>query len=137
MAEQTTNRRINLYINGREVRNNIKSIAAEYKKSKNQLNKLTRGTEEYNRKAAEVRRLKGILDEHNKKLRQTRTRWQRLKDTAKGFLPMLGVGTAVMGAQRLANFAQQLEKTRHQVRQLTGVSDEEGLRGLTASIKAV
>lgn len=124
MAKQTVDKRINLYINGKEVANNIKAISGQYKKSKNELAKLTRGTEEYNRKAAEVRKLRGYLDEHNQQLRKTETRWQKLGNKFREFMPMLGVGAAVMGARRLVQFQQQLEKTRQEMSKLTGLTGE-------------
>ena len=133
---QTTDRRINLYINGKQVRNNIKSIAGEYKKTKNELSKLTRGTEQYNRKAAEVRKLKGYLDEHNQQLRQTRTRWQKLGDQLKQFAPMLSLGAAALGVRRLVRFKQQLEKSRREVSQLTEVTGE-SLDTVTAKVQSI
>jgi TP901 family phage tail tape measure protein len=67
---QTYDRRINLYINGKEVRNDIASIRKEFYKNTNELARMTVGSEEYNKKLREVGQLKGILDNHTKAIRE-------------------------------------------------------------------
>jgi hypothetical protein len=73
-------RRINLYINGETIRNDMKSIVAVYAKAKNELNNIIRGTAEYNAKAEEVRKIKAIMDEHNAGLRTSSGLWGKIKD---------------------------------------------------------
>jgi hypothetical protein len=106
-------RQINLYINGREVKNTIKEISGEYKKSLNQLNKMTRGSEEYNEKVKEIKELKTHLNEHNRLLGRTSSKWSSLK----GLLPTVGfaaLGATVMSVgKKIFNLtieATQLEK---------------------------
>ena len=65
MAKET-NKRLFIWINNREIENNIKAIQAEFNKVKNELKQATRGSEEYNQKLKELKKLKGILDEHKK-----------------------------------------------------------------------
>jgi len=135
----TTDRRINLYINGREVRNNIKSIGAEYKRAKNELAKMTRGTEEYHKKAAQVKKLRGMLDQHNQQIRQTETRWQKTINTAKNLLPAFSFAAILGGVARLTQkwirWKEQLEETRHEISQLTGLTGQ-ALDNITAKTQA-
>ena len=65
MAKET-NKRLFIWINNREIENNIKAIQAEFNKVKNELKQATRGSEEYNQKLKELKKLKEILDEHKK-----------------------------------------------------------------------
>jgi TP901 family phage tail tape measure protein len=85
MSSKTYNRRINLYINGSEVKNDIKSISAEYKKARNQLSRMTIGSKEYNAQLKKVRGLKTVMDQHNAQLRTTEKRMFSLSNIAKGF----------------------------------------------------
>ena len=57
-------RRINLYINGKEVSNDVKSIRAEMTKLVNEQARMTIGSKEYIAAATNIRQLKGILAEH-------------------------------------------------------------------------
>ena len=58
------NKRVTIWVNGKEVENNVKSIRAEMLKLTNQLNKTTIGSEEYIRISSELKKLKKIYDEH-------------------------------------------------------------------------
>jgi TP901 family phage tail tape measure protein len=62
-------RRINLYINGKEVKNDIASIKAEMTKLTNEQARMTRGSREYVEAGKKIRALKGIIQEHNDQLR--------------------------------------------------------------------
>ena len=64
----TYTRRINLYINGKEVKNDIISIRREMTKLTNEQARMTRGTREYNKSAAQIKQLRGIMAEHNRAL---------------------------------------------------------------------
>ena len=85
-------RRINLYINGEEVLNNIKSIRSEMTKTINQQVLMTIGSQEYTEAASKIKALKSILTEHNDSLKKTSGFLDDLKDTAMGLLPALGAG---------------------------------------------
>ena len=90
-------RRINLYINGEEVLNNIKSIRSEMTKTINQQVLMTIGSQEYTEAASKIKALKSILTEHNDSLKKTSGFLDDLKDTAMGLLPALGAGALVAG----------------------------------------
>ena len=57
-SKSTINKRVNIYINGREVSNDIKSIRTEMQKAVNDIARMKRGSDEYNAKAKEIRTLK-------------------------------------------------------------------------------
>ena len=61
-------RRINLYINGQEVANNIKSIRGEMVKLINEQARMTIGSQEYIAHASKIRQLKAIMTEHNEQI---------------------------------------------------------------------
>lgn len=71
MAKEV-NKRVNVFINGKEVENNIKSIRAAMAQLTNQLNKMTIGSDEYNKTSEDLKKLKKIYDDHVKSLKSTR-----------------------------------------------------------------
>ena len=70
MAKEV-NKRINVFINGKEVENNIKSIRSAMIQLTNQLNKMEIGSTEYIETSKKLRELKSIYDEHRKSLKMT------------------------------------------------------------------
>jgi hypothetical protein len=93
-------RRINLYINGKEVQNTLSGIQKEMFKSTNELRRMTIGTDEYNRKASEVKKLKQIYSDHQAQLRATVSPLQKLTEFAKGLLPAFGFAAIAAGAKK-------------------------------------
>ena len=83
-SKSTINKRVHIYINGREVSNDIKSIRTEMQKAVNDIARMKRGSDEYNAKAKEIRTLKAIIQEHNQQLRTTEQRWSSLNNAANG-----------------------------------------------------
>ena len=96
MAAKYT-RRINLYINGKEVSNDIKSISGAMYKLTNEQARMTRGSKEYLAHAKKIKYMRGILSEHNASLRQTTSAWGKLTKMAKGFLPAIGATAIAIG----------------------------------------
>lgn len=68
-------RRINLYINGKEVKNDIASIKAEMQKLANEQAHLTRESREYIETGKKIKMLKGIIQEHNQQLQAVSKSW--------------------------------------------------------------
>lgn len=60
-----------LYIDGNEIKNDIKSIQGECKKLESAVKRMTVGSEEYVQTTRKIQVLKGIIAEHNQTLRQT------------------------------------------------------------------
>lgn len=94
----TYNRRINLYINGKEVSNDIKSVQAAMNKLRNEQRMMTIGSDEYVRHGQKIRNLKGIIDKHNADLRKTERSWFSLKGTADKFNKYFGIVTAAVAS---------------------------------------
>ncbi|HOU97031.1 MAG TPA: hypothetical protein PLN06_10505 [Bacteroidales bacterium] len=74
----TYTRRINLYINGREVRNDITLIRAELAKLTAQQAHMIRGSREYNANMSRIRQLRDIIAQHNTDLKYTSLAWGSL-----------------------------------------------------------
>src|ERR1035437_782460 len=77
--DKTYDRHVNIWINGKEVVNNISSIKKEMLSLTNETAKATRGTTEYNEKVAELKKVKAILKEHQDNIASTETSWSKLK----------------------------------------------------------
>ncbi|MEI8049625.1 MAG: hypothetical protein WCI92_19795 [Bacteroidota bacterium] len=71
-------RRINLYINGKEVVTEIRSVTAEMQKLVNKQKNMTIGSKEYVAAGERIRLLKGIITNHNHQLKETATGWERI-----------------------------------------------------------
>jgi len=84
-------RQVSIFINGREVANNIKSIAAEKRKVTRELNNMTRGSAAYNAKVKELDRLNGIIGDHRKKIRGVESAWDKLSKGAGKFIGLAGI----------------------------------------------
>jgi len=78
MAQSYT-RRINLYINGKEVTNDVASIRAEMNKLINAQARMTIGSKEYLAQTAKIRSLKAILDQHRADLAGVERGWSMKK----------------------------------------------------------
>lgn len=100
MAE-SYNRRINLYINvdGKEVKNNVKSIRGELAHLVNAQNQMTIGSEEYRKQTMKIQQLKSVLKGHAENIGQIQTPMQKAISTAKGLLPAFGFTAIAAGAK--------------------------------------
>lgn len=138
MAERYT-RRINLYINDKEVRNDIASISKEMYKLQNQQRRLTIGSQEYNEAGKKIRALKGIIQQHNTQLKNTEKSWFSLNKAANAFNKYFGMITATLASftgvaltiksatqayaefdDRLADVMKTTGLTKDQVKELNG-----------------
>lgn len=96
-------RRINLYINGKEVRNDIGSIQKAMYKLRNEQRYMTLGSKEYEAQTKKIKYLKSIIDRHNASLRKTGERWFSLKNIAAGFNKYFAMfGTFIAGFTGIA-----------------------------------
>ncbi|MBQ9362363.1 MAG: phage tail tape measure protein [Bacteroidaceae bacterium] len=71
MATQNKNirRGIELYIDGKEVKNDIRAIETEARKLNKDIKSMTRGSEEYNRTAEKLRQYNTILRQHRNEIK--------------------------------------------------------------------
>lgn len=101
-------RQVSIFINGNEVVNSIKSIAAEQKKLTNELVNTVRGTEEYERKASELTRVNAILREHNDRVRGIEKGWSLTKI---GLDKFIGVAAGAFAVDNLIGYGKELFNT--------------------------
>ena len=95
-------RRINLYINGKQVSADIVSIRKEMSKLVNEQARMTIGSKEYVKHTAKIKSLKTIIDQHNQDLSTTHKKWntfQKMADAANRYFAVITAGiAAVAGA---------------------------------------
>jgi endonuclease III-like uncharacterized protein len=84
-------RQVNIFINGREVAANLKSIQAEKRKVNRELNHMIVGSAEYNAKTKELKQLNGIISDHRKKIGSVRSSWDKIARGARNFLGVAGI----------------------------------------------
>ena len=68
-SDKTVKRGVYLYIDGKEIKNDINSIDLEVKRLQRDIKDMTIGSEEYNRTMQKIQHLKGILREHRNEIR--------------------------------------------------------------------
>jgi len=98
-------RNVSIFINGKQVEKQIKSIAAEKRKIVNELKLMTVGSKEYNDKMKELDKINPILDKHKKRIRGTETTWSKITTAAKGFLV---AQVAAFTAEALVDYGKEL-----------------------------
>ena len=140
----TYNRRINLYINGKEVKNDIASIRKEMGKLTNEQSRMTIGSQEYNAHASKIKNLRGIIQQHNQQLRGAEQSWFSLKRAAEGFNRYFGMVTAAMASfagvaltiKGAVNAYAEFDDKIADVMKTTGLTKEE-VEGLNEELKKI
>lgn len=112
------NRRVNIYINGQEVENNVKSIRSEMAKLVNEQNKMTIGSDKYVAHGQKIKELKSIVDEHNKSLQTTSKSWQSIL----GKINQLGAGLGGF-SMLFAQLNQGIQKLKKIATDMAGMDD--------------
>ncbi|MFZ4412919.1 MAG: phage tail tape measure protein [Bacteroidales bacterium] len=140
----TTNRRINIYINDKEVENKIGGITAAYTRLNREIKQCEVGSDAYNKKAAEIQTLKGHIDAHNVAIGKTASNWDKLRgsivQTAIGVLGgnlltsittglMSSVSGMIDGAKKISDQFADIQKT-------TGMSAQ-GVEELNKGLKKI
>ena len=87
MAKSST-RRINIYINGKEVEATVKGIRAEMNKLINEQNRMIIGSNEYLHHAKRIQELRGYLQEHSANITTAANAWEQMQKR----LMMFGAG---------------------------------------------
>ena len=129
-------RGIVLYLDGKEVVNNITAIEAECRKLVKEQKSMTRGSKEYIEQGKKIRMLKGILAEHNQQLRAIRTEVDKstfsLGKFVDGFNRFGGFVASsiaaltgfVLGLKALRDEQNKLEDSQSGLQALTGLDDD-------------
>jgi hypothetical protein len=100
-------RQVSIYINGREIGNNIKSIRSEASKLSRELNHMTVGSAEYNATAKELAKVKGIIRDHNRTLRGTSSAYGKMQ---MGLSKFVGIAAGAFAADQIVQYGAQLFK---------------------------
>ncbi|MFN8698956.1 MAG: phage tail tape measure protein [Flavobacteriales bacterium] len=129
------NRRITIWINGKEVDFTLRSIGNEMRKVKNELRGMTVGTAEYNAKAAELKRVNAIYQQHAGVMRTTAKETSILAQATQGVKGMLGAvispaGLAVSAVTALGvGVRSVIQNTREFETALSNLSARTGISG--------
>ncbi|NQU51635.1 MAG: hypothetical protein HQ522_03755, partial [Bacteroidetes bacterium] len=128
MADRYT-RRINLYINDKEVRNDIASIRKEMMKMQQAQNRMIIGSKEYVAQGKRIAALRGIMNKHQADLRKTQQGWFSLSRAAEkankymsgAMAAVAAVMALVMGLRKAAQAAMEFEERLDNLSALTGL----------------
>ena len=82
MASTTITRKISIFINGKEVENNLNSVGKEIGKLKGQLRSLVPGTQEFIDKSKELKKAQGAYADINNEIRGTNSLLDKIKKSA-------------------------------------------------------
>lgn len=126
-------RRINLYINGTQVKNDIKSIRAEFNRLNKTINTLNIDSREYVANMTKLKYLNSIIEQHNARLRNTQLNLTSLKGLANAFnkywpviMGTIGAVTGlVMGTQRASDEFTEFDDKIADVMKVTNMTREE------------
>ena len=70
-SNKVVKRGVYLYLDGKEIKNDMQSIELEVKRLTKEIRSMTVGTEEYTRTAQKIRTLKGVLKEYRQEINKT------------------------------------------------------------------
>ena len=139
-------RQVQIFINGREVENTIKSITAEKAKLNRELNRMVVGSEEYEKAVKNIGKLDGILKDHRQKLAGVETGWKSVTQGASKFLNASSIASAAglagitIGAEAaveaIRETVTETNNLRREINQATGAVGEE-LDTITIKAKAI
>jgi TP901 family phage tail tape measure protein len=125
-------RRINLFINGQAITNDVKSIRAEMMKLVNEQARMTLGSKQYLAHAAQIRTLNGILAQHRQEIAGVAKGWSMasLGDTFNRYQTMgmaftASLAAAVLGFKALVKSFNDYEERVDNLSALTGLAGED------------
>ena len=95
--DKSVKKSIKLYLDGKQVEGSVNAINSEVRKLTKEMNKLTIGTDEYEKKAKEIANLKGILQAHRKEITQTNKDFVSFNDKLGMVFQKFKDGAAVNG----------------------------------------
>lgn len=135
-SDKTVKRGVYLYIDGKEIKNDINSIDLEVKRLQRDIKDMTRGSEEYNRTMQKIQHLKGILREHRNEIRGVTEEMKKstisVGKLVDGFNRFGGIIVTVIGfltgvTLALRSFRDErnkLEESQAGLKALTGLDDD-------------
>ena len=143
----SVNKNLNIWINDKQVENNIKSIRSAMVTLINQQAKMTIGSDEYNKTATKIKELKGIYEEHRKSLKITTDEIEKATDKTKKWIDtaaIFGTGKIIAGVinkvisstQQYVDAFAEMDDAMAAVRKTTGMTTED-VEKLTESLKKI
>ena len=135
-SNKVVKRGVYLYLDGKEIKNDMQSIEIEVKRLTKEIRSMTVGTEEYTRTAQKIRTLKGVLKEYRQEINKTSAEQKGLKfsfgNMVDGFNRFGGfiasivatVTGLVLGIRQLREESMKLEDSQHGLKALTGLDDD-------------
>ena len=146
--DKTVKRGVYLYIDGKEIKNDINSIDLEMKRLQRDIKEMTRGSEEYNRTMAKIQHLQGILKQHRQEIRGITTETKKatvsIGSMVDWFNRFGGVILSVIGfltgftlaLRAIRDERNKLEESQAGLKALTGL-DDDSIAWLTGQAKTL
>lgn len=147
-SDKTVKRGVYLYIDGKEIKNDINSIDLEMKRLQRDIKEMTRGSEEYNRTMAKIRHLQGILKQHRQEIKGITTETKKatvsIGSMVDWFNRFGGVILSVIGfltgftlaLRAIRDERNKLEESQAGLKALTGL-DDDSIAWLTGQAKTL
>lgn len=145
---KTVKRGVYLYIDGKEIKNDINSIDLEMKRLQRDIKDMTRGSEEYNRTMVKIQHLQGILKQHRQEIRGITTETKKatisIGSMVDWFNRFGGVILSVIGfltgftlaLRAIRDERNKLEESQAGLKALTGL-DDDNIAWLTEQAKTL
>ena len=100
-------RQVKIFINGKEIGNNIQAIQKELRALRKTYREAEEGNEEYVRSAEGIKKLNAVLKRHRDNLRTVESSWDKIR---KGIGKFAGVAAAAFTATAIVSYGQGLFK---------------------------
>ena len=145
---KTVKRGVYLYIDGKEIKNDINSIDLEMKRLQRDIKEMTRGSEEYNRTMAKIQNLQGILKQHRQEIKGITTETKKATISVGSMVDWFnrfgGVILSVIGfltgftlaLRAIRDERNKLEESQAGLKALTGL-DDDNIAWLTEQAKTL
>ena len=145
MANKSTNRTINVYVNDKDAGKTMKQLAKEAAKLNNTIKRdLIPGTDEYNDAVKRLGELRATLRNHRQNIQSAADAYSKARRAAESFMEKVGKRAfwaaiiASVGAfvNKLVTGTYEVIKLRGEIKRLTSLSGRE-LRKVTAGVAAI
>lgn len=145
---KTVKRGVYLYLDGKEIKNDINSIDLEIKRLQRDIKDMTRGSEEYNRTMAKIQNLQGILKQHRQEIKGITTETKKATISVGSMVDWFnrfgGIILSVVGfltgftlaLRAIRDERNKLEESQAGLKALTGL-DDESIAWLTEQAKTL
>ena len=146
--DKKVKRGVYLYLDGKEIKNDIHTIEAELKLLQSRIKDLARGSEEYNRTMAKIQHLQGIIRQHRQEIKgvtaETKKATLSIGRMVDGFNRFSGVILSAIGfltgftlaLRAIRDDRNKLEESQAGLKALTGL-DDDSISWLTEQAKTL